>query len=190
MTQIHDYELMDKMMKVMKKSREGHGPCPDMPPRSGERCHEGPRYSMGRGPGMMHEGRHEGPHGPGQHPHGFGEGPAHRRPPLTREHLLVIINEYPEGVRQKTLAERARINPSSASELIDKLEGDGYVTREVDPNDKRATLLFLTEKGTARAAEVEDERSELFKDLFAPLTDKEKQTLSDLLDKILAENSD
>ncbi len=112
-------------------------------------------------------------------PHGV------RRPPLSREHLLVLISGHPEGIRQKALAEQAGINQSSASEVINKLEDDGYIERTADASDKRATLLFLTEKGRARAAEVQDEREAMFRDVFSKLTDGEKQTLSDLMDKLL-----
>lgn len=52
-----------------------------------------------------------GPHGdmppfcplghPGPHPM--------RKPPLSREHLLVLISEEPEGIRQKALMEKAGI---------------------------------------------------------------------------------
>ncbi len=59
--------------------------------------------------------------------------------------------------------------------------------RKVDPTDKRATLLFLTEKGSARAFEVEDERKEFFIAIFSKLSDEEKQVLSDIMDKLLSE---
>ena len=49
------------------------------------------------------------------------------------------------------------------------------------------TLLFLTEKGQARALEVEDERNEFFFGIFSKLTEEEKQTLSDIMDKLLSE---
>ena len=83
--------------------------------------------------------------------------------------------------------EKAGIGQSSVSELINKLEDDGYVERKVDPTDKRATLLFLTEKGAARAFEVEDERKEFFATIFSKLSEEEKQTLSDIMDKLLSE---
>lgn len=180
MSQVKDYELMDKLRKFMRASRR------EMPGHGHPHPHE-PGGMMGRGPG------HEGPGMPPMgHPgmgahhemhHGPGRG---GRPPLSREHLLAIINKYPDGVRQKAVAEEVGINQSSTSELINKLESDGYLERKVDPSDKRATLLFLTEKGTARACEVEDAREERVQKLFAPLSDEEKQTLSALLDKLLA----
>lgn len=115
----------------------------------------------------------------------FGR-PGMRKRPMTRERILVILAQYPDGVHQKDIMGQAGISPSSLSELIDKLESDGYVERKTDPADKRATLLFLTEKGKARASEVEDEQNEAYQNLFKNLTDDEKQTLSDLLDKIIA----
>ena len=207
MTTINDMELMHKMRKFMRQTRmelagrgmhphgchghhghKHHGSedsyirlCgapddrPPMPPHGPDhRDHHGPEHCDHHGP------EHHGPHGC------HGHGPHGKRPPLSRERLLIIISKYPEGVRQKTIAEEVGINQSSASELINKLEATGYIKRNVDPSDKRATLLTLTEKGQARAAEVEDERAAMFEGIFSKLSDEEKQTLSDLLDKLLA----
>ena len=171
---IDDMTLMKKMIMFMKRSHirmGGHG-MPGMGPGRG-------MPPAGICPGGPHGGR----------PHGRTDGCDHgRRPPLSREHLLTLISQYPDGVRQKVIAEKAGISQSSASEVINKLENDGYVERKVDPDDKRATLLFLTEMGTARAAEVEDERKEMLQGMFYRLTEEEKQTLSELLDKLLTED--
>ena len=108
-----------------------------------------------------------------------------RRPMLSRERLLVLIGKNEGGVHQKDLLEKVHIGAPAMSELVGKLEDDGYVIRTVDPADRRATLLSLTEKGAARAAEVEDERALRFRSAFAALSDEEKETLSALLDKLL-----
>ena len=141
-----------------------YGEMPPMPPHDGMP----PMPPHGRGP---HEG---GPHGPGGRP---GRG-------MSREHLLVLIGDHPEGVWQRDIAGEAGINPSSASELISRLEEDGYLTREADENDRRAVLLKLTEAGSARAEEIRAERESRLDALFSRLTDEEKQTLADLLDKL------
>jgi len=104
--------------------------------------------------------------------------------PLSRERVLVLLLDYPDGARQKVLAEALEINASSASEMIGKLESDGYVKRCVDPEDKRATLISLTELGQARAYEVQDERQEKFSKLYENLTEEEKEELLRLLEKI------
>ena len=110
--------------------------------------------------------------------------PPHR-PMLGRERLLVLIGQSEGGVHQKDLLEKVHIGAPAMSELINKLEDDGYIVRTVDPDDRRATLLTLTELGQARAAEVEDARALRFKSAFAALTDEEKETLSAILDKLL-----
>ena len=156
----------------MRGAHHGHGPggCH----RRGEG--EGPMHGHGPGPMGMHG------HGPmhghghmGMHGHGFG-----------RERALRVIAGFEGGVRQKTLTEELRINPSSVSELITKLQNDGYVKRTVDPEDKRATLITLTELGEARAAELQDEKSEMLGKAFANLTDDEKEQLIALLEKLTA----
>jgi DNA-binding MarR family transcriptional regulator len=90
-------------------------------------------------------------------------------------------------MRQKELAEILMIHPSSLSEAIDKLEADRYLERNVDPADRRATLITLTEKGKARAYEVEDERAEALSGFFANLSYEEKRQLLSLLDKVLTD---
>lgn len=102
---------------------------------------------------------------------------------FAQERLLRTLASYEEGIHQKELVESMKINPSSVSELISKLEGEGYVTRTVDPQDKRATLITLTEVGRARAYELEDERNERFSTLFAGLSEEEKEQLVNLLEK-------
>ena len=178
MSEINDVELMHKIIIFGRRAQlgkpmqgKGHGPKPE--------GFHGPTD------GCFHPGKEGGEHHPPMH-HPQG-GPGMRKPPLSREHILVLLSKYPEGVRQKVIADQAGINQSSASELIDKLEFTGYLKRLPDPNDKRATLLILTEKGQARAAEVEDERKDMIRDFFAPLSEEEKETLSLLLDKLLAE---
>lgn len=112
------------------------------------------------------------------------------RPFFGRERLLVITDSYDGGVRQKALGEELEISPAAVSELVSKLERDGYVTREIDPDDKRATLIKLTEKGKARAAELSDERNERFAKAFTALTAKEKDQMLKLLEKLNAEEDE
>ena len=112
------------------------------------------------------------------------------RPFFVRERLLIVADSYEGGVRQKALVEELDISPAAVSELVSKLEKDEYVTREVDQSDKRATLIKLTDLGKARAAELADERNERFAKAFTALTDKEKDQLLKLLEKLTAEDED
>ncbi len=162
---------------------KGAGMPPQFGPGSGPQF--GPGFGPGRGPGF----------GPGMAPQFGPDGGHHRghgrfhgpKPAFARERLLRIISSFEGGAKQKELIEEMKVNPSSMSEMISKLEHDGYVKRTVDPSDKRATLITLTELGEARAAELSDERNERFSRLFANLTEEEKEQLVTLLEKLTAE---
>jgi DNA-binding MarR family transcriptional regulator len=79
-------------------------------------------------------------------------------------HLTVLRNLWPEGRRISDLADRVGITKASIVYLVDQLQQLGYVEREPDPSDGRATLVRLSERGwsvhqVARAAvqSVQDE---------------------------------
>lgn len=105
-------------------------------------------------------------------------------PTFKREIILAILSENDGGLRQNQLANAFRVSPSTLSEMLNKLETDGMITRTADPADRRATLLALTEKGAQRADEIKEETRRSFADTFGSLSDDEKQTLITLLRKI------
>ena len=63
--------------------------------------------------------------------------------------LMLAIKGIPEGVRPRIreLANRMHIQHHSAVELINRLEGGGYVRRERAQDARREVLLALTPKG-------------------------------------------
>jgi DNA-binding MarR family transcriptional regulator len=73
------------------------------------------------------------------------------------------------GLRLTVLAEMAGMTKQSVGEVVDDLVARGYVKRIADPEDKRAKLICLTERGeraqaTGRAlfAKVEEQWSERY----------------------------
>ena len=175
--------MFSKELKISAFKAHGEGPRGHFPsgPEMQGGCHMPPPPFDGKPPFPPHgEGR------PLFTPHGFGKGPGGPMGAgMGRERVLVILSEHPEGMRQKALAEEAGINASTASEMITKLEDTGYVIRTADASDKRATVLKLTDMGAARAEEIREEREAFMDDFFGKLTEDEKQTLSDLLDKLM-----
>ena len=53
---------------------------------------------------------------------------------------------YNNGLSQKEIAEKLKLEGPTLIPIIDKLEKDGLVVRETDPNDRRNNRLFLTPK--------------------------------------------
>ena len=56
--------------------------------------------------------------------------------------LLPLYEE--DGLRMGELARRARLSKQTMTDMIRRLERDGLVERRSDPNDARASLIFLT----------------------------------------------
>lgn len=60
--------------------------------------------------------------------------------------LLTACN----GCMQRELAKRCALEPATISRLLDKMEGEGLITRAPSAGDKRAVHVFLTDLGRDR----------------------------------------
>src|SRR5689334_23022189 len=98
-----------------------------------------------------------------------------------QERALRVISRSDEPLRMTELAERLGIVPRSLTTVVDALEEAGLVRREIDPRNRRAILLRLTDQGTAVRDELREARRRAAEDLFAPLSEADRKTLADLL---------
>jgi len=98
-----------------------------------------------------------------------------------QERALRMITRDDEPPRMTELADRLGIVPRSLTTVIDALEEAGLVRREVDPRNRRAILLSLTEHGTAVRDELREARRRAAEDLFASLSAEDRKTLASLL---------
>jgi DNA-binding MarR family transcriptional regulator len=75
------------------------------------------------------------------------EGAARAGHPVKPSHSAVFGQMTAEGLRLTELAKGANMTPQAMGELVDELEGLGYLVRRPDPTDRRAKLIMLTESG-------------------------------------------
>lgn len=68
--------------------------------------------------------------------------------PQRPAHSAVLANIDREGTRPSDLAARANMTPQAMGELIDDLEGLGYVRRTPHPKDRRANSSFSPPRDT------------------------------------------
>lgn len=68
---------------------------------------------------------------------------------LTSAHANVIPFVPSEGIQVSELARLAKVRKQSMAQSVELLVESGYVTRRPDPGDRRASLIFLTDKGRA-----------------------------------------
>ncbi len=59
---------------------------------------------------------------------------------------IIVILSIKEGVTQKHIADMAFVEAPTLVPVIDKMEKEGYVTRQSDPGDRRNNLIFMTKK--------------------------------------------
>lgn len=93
-----------------------------------------------------------------------------------------------EGMRLNEVAERLRIAPRSATEVVDLLEVKGLAQRGPDPRDRRATRVTATATGHDLFATVRGQRQQQADEFFAVLDEAERAELSRLLSVVLDAN--
>lgn len=89
---------------------------------------------------------------------------------------------------QSQLADNLGIRPQSLSELLAKTEADGMVTRRRSEEDKRQTLVSLTDLGRTRVEAFREAHKKRAADFLAPLSTEEKYALADILRKLIEAN--
>lgn len=96
---------------------------------------------------------------------------------------LSVISQTP-GLDQATLANRIAYDRVTIGGVVDRLCQKGYVARTVNPEDRRARLLELTESGEAALARVTPVVVDLQTDILAGLSASERSTFVELLKKL------
>lgn len=101
---------------------------------------------------------------------------------LTRAQCQVLAHLVRnEGTNQARLAEFMELEPISLARLIDRMEQAGWVERRADPSDRRAHLLFITDKAKPMFDEIYAIGQETRADAFAGFSDQDREQLIDLL---------
>ena len=90
----------------------------------------------------------------------------------------------PYRLRPTEFTNALMLTSSGTTKRLDRLEHAGLITRRPDPEDRRGTLITLTDAGlklvdSASEAHLENERR-----LLRALTDAERRRLADLLRKL------
>lgn len=101
-----------------------------------------------------------------------------------RDRALRVL--YESGtITQKVFAEKMNIRPSSSSEILMKMEGEGLITRLPHDEDKRNINVTLTNEGKELAAEMIKKQTETAKEAMLSLTREELCELERILIKII-----
>ena len=89
-----------------------------------------------------------------------------------------------DGVPQGDLARGMHIRPASVTNMIQRMERDGWIRRERDADDQRVVRVYLTDKAKALRSEAQTVFRDMEDDLISIYTAQELATLKRLLLKL------
>ena len=108
-----------------------------------------------------------------------------RQAPLTRLEYLVLGRLSRGGpIRAGDLAQQEGLEQSTLSRRLAVMEERGLVTREIDPVDRRAQLLHLTDAGRRSYDEESDRRVQLVAAVVADWASPDRAELVRLLHEL------
>ncbi|MBC7000941.1 MarR family transcriptional regulator [Photobacterium sp. BZF1] len=90
-----------------------------------------------------------------------------------------------EGVTQTEISQKSKVENSTTTRTIDKLEKLGLVERQNDPNSRRSFRIFLTKKGRELKSELLPIPVAINDQALSSLDTDEKQQLISLLQKMV-----
>ena len=103
---------------------------------------------------------------------------------MAKLQALQALAEAGESLPLSQLADRLACVKSNITQLVDRLEADGFVVREADPGDRRAKLAALTPEGRRVCTEGVRVRQAAERELITALTGDEAAQLAALLGKL------
>lgn len=96
--------------------------------------------------------------------------------------LVVLLQRAP--IRVTDIATALDVRKATISRHITHLESLGFITRRMDPHDRRAHFLGLTAEGFRTVTEVQRQRQDEFRRTFLQWTPTDIADLTSLLDRL------
>jgi DNA-binding MarR family transcriptional regulator len=98
---------------------------------------------------------------------------------------LLHLAEGPLSMSE--VAERLVLSRGGATKVVDRLEEMGYVTRRPNTEDRRATIVEITETGRQTREKARTVIDEELEDMWARhISDEEARVLIEVADRVLA----
>lgn len=99
--------------------------------------------------------------------------------------FMAYINETPmKKASMKEMERFYNVTQPTVAGIIKRLERKGLVTMCVDPNDRRAKCVYLTDAGYEILERQEKFRQGIQNILLSPLTPQEQETFMDMLERV------
>lgn len=96
-------------------------------------------------------------------------------------HVIGMREEEGQDTLIKDIEQSLEISKSVTSNLVKRMEANGLIYLEANPNDKRAKYVRLTDQSKEQLAEIRDFFNEIDRQLLAGISEEETKTVSRVL---------
>lgn len=97
------------------------------------------------------------------------------------QHLILEALWIKNGVPAKEIGEKLVLDGATLSGVLDRLVSGDWITKEIDPDDKRIQRIYLTEKAKAMRPQLAEQRNRANTELMQKLSLEEKILLKRFL---------
>jgi DNA-binding MarR family transcriptional regulator len=99
---------------------------------------------------------------------------------------LEILASEPDGMRMSTFADALRVDPSTATRALDRLERLGLAERSATDPDRRVVVAHPTEQGRRLLTRISRRRRAGVEQLLDTFDDRDRELLAEQLDRFVA----
>jgi DNA-binding MarR family transcriptional regulator len=97
-----------------------------------------------------------------------------------------LINLELQPMRMSDIAEKLVLSRGGTTKVIDRLEELGHVTRHPDPDDRRATLVEITDSGRQARSDARTVIDRGLEDVWSQhISDEEAATIVEVMERVL-----
>lgn len=103
-------------------------------------------------------------------------------------HILYLIH-HQTNITVKDIANYLGISSSAATQIIDNLEKNNFILREINSKDRRITHLKISKEGLSKFKKFKTEHLSKVQKYFQDLTEEELDFLINITQKIIQNNT-
>ncbi len=106
---------------------------------------------------------------------------------LAQGHALGFLFAHGGNAPLKDLEKALNVAQSTSQGIVSRLEKRGYITTNIDPQDKRIKIASITQSGLSAMSFIGETMHSLESEITASLSKEECETFTKLLAKIVGE---
>ena len=100
------------------------------------------------------------------------------------QYLILLTLNDTDGIHQETISKNLHLDKATITRAVNKLMKQGYVTRKVDPEDRRAYVLYISKKGRNLVPKIRKVLNRTSRIFLAGFSTQEKEIALNLLKRM------